>query len=1134
MKYRILVVLTIVAALNLSAAGARPGALNEARLVAERQLAVDKLEAAKSAATGEKKSARDRLQTIEQDSLIAKMRLDELKVELLSVSAGKDMMLIGAVQADIEEAQAVIEAATMEKMLCLRRIDNADKEQDAWNKRMQSLDLSLTMGLKVMLASAREIENREKMLDAAYREIDYQLSEIRKYMSRRQNAVASHAELRSRKDELIALRNHRVAIPPDSAGKRFNDAIERNMSAVVRSIRSQQEWFLMNKTLETLARRSLSFARIDLKTKQEYAAALKKKESEQLARDLDTQAEKAGGELDTLRSNLDQVWAAVKEGIAKSIKEMESSSAALAIAATVEEQTAARMVCDTARARYAFAIAVNDFIDEYFSLRKANSGFAREKADRAKSFYENNTVERLNGELTVLKESARTSVEYVTGMKTVAQRLEDQGEAARREAGVTPEGLGELRKSIDESFRDHLESSRSNPQAMVDRISSLFTNAAASGSGPTVDSRCQDLAGRLVFTLARQTALRERLVIAELWLDNTRNAIRSNEKRIANLMWDQNDPRLKWGVFQEFGGMGQEIVSDAVFAKDALALGVAARAGYASGSTVAVIAVLLVILIAVVIALRRYLAVRDRNAGPWIVAGYAKTIPWVAAGLLLITILMPGNTFAALAGMMMLALSLRYLVYVPFMALCESRRFPDPASGTGAAFLRAGRTIVTAGAAALVLWMAAGHLECRYDIARVAWNLWLFVASLVGIRLLLAPSFLARFVLSRDALTGLRTAWGTVTVACLIAGALALAPVFLSLDNLARMVAGTVCDCLSAVAAAFVVLWVIELLMRRAGVQGRLLTIFKYIVRAAVVAGVVVSVGLFWWGLANDVVLSPDAPDFIRQAVAALAASWSVFLRGWGYDLGSGMTAGRLVWGLSCFIASFWVSSFTKQLFNDHLLSRTPMDETTRLTFSTVLGYLIVVTGFLVGLNVAGSSLKNLALLAGAITVGLGFGLQNVVNNFVSSLMIHFSRTIRMGDYIEVAGSRGKVEEIGFRNTRITTDDGVTVLVPNGAFVGGNIVNWTNPRRQARLHVPVAVLRQADASVVIHLLVDIASAHKAILKNPQPTVEIKSVAADKIGMDLLAWTGSPEAMSGIVGDLSLQIDKILREKNLLA
>ncbi|MEI6808488.1 MAG: hypothetical protein WCN95_07175, partial [bacterium] len=701
MKFRILVALAIVAGIHLPAAGAWPGALNEARLAAEQQRAVDKLESAKSAAISEKKAARDRLQKIDQDSVIARKRLVDLKVELLSVSAGKDMRLIGAVQADIEEAQASVEAVAMDKMLCLRRIDNADKEQDAWNKRLQSLDLALTMGLKVMLASTREIENREKMLDAAYREIDYQLSEIRKYVSRRQNAVANYAELRSRQDELTALVNQRSAAPVDAAGKRFNDAIERNMSAVQMAIGSQQDWFLMNKALETLARRSLSFARIDLKTRQGYAAALKKKESEQVARDLDTQAEKVGGELDTLRSNLDQVWTEVKQGIAASAKEMESSSAALAMAATVEEQAAARMRCDTARVRYAFAQVLNDFLDEYFSFRKAIVGFAREKSDRAKSFHENNTVERLNRELTVLKESVRTSAEYVTGMKTVAQKLDDQAEAARRESGITQEGLAQLRINVDEAFRENMETSPSYPRSMVERMTGLYTNASVTGSGPAEDQR-KDLAGRLVFTLARQTAQRERLVIAGQWLDNTRSAIRSDEKRIANLMWDQKDPRLKWVIFQELDALGQEIASDAVFAKDAFALGVACRAGFAPVSTFVMIAALLVILVAVAFGVRRYLASRDRSPGLWIISGYAKTLPWITAGLLLVTVLIPGNAFATLVGMVVLAMSLRHLVYVPIMAFCDGRRFPAPDAGPGAAFLRAVRTILTAGTAALI------------------------------------------------------------------------------------------------------------------------------------------------------------------------------------------------------------------------------------------------------------------------------------------------------------------------------------------------------------------------------------------------------------------------------------------------
>jgi small-conductance mechanosensitive channel len=210
------------------------------------------------------------------------------------------------------------------------------------------------------------------------------------------------------------------------------------------------------------------------------------------------------------------------------------------------------------------------------------------------------------------------------------------------------------------------------------------------------------------------------------------------------------------------------------------------------------------------------------------------------------------------------------------------------------------------------------------------------------------------------------------------------------------------------------------------------------------------------------------------------------------------------------------------------------MDETTRLTFATILGYVIILMGFLVGLNVAGSSLQNLALLAGAITVGLGFGLQNVINNFVSSLLIHFGRTIRVGDYIEVGGTRGTVREIGLRNTMIATDDGITVLVPNGSFVSANIVNWTNPTRRVRLHIPLALARQADLTAATELAIATAKDHPAVSKEPAPLVEVRSVTAAQTSLELLAWTEKPERLATIMGELNLSLDRALREKGFVA
>lgn len=1134
MKHGIRFVVLLVWCASLStmavATVPQPDDRREELVAAERQRATKELDAAVSTVSTEKRSAAELAPKLDASTATARKELEELQAELLSASSSKDMGLIKAVQADLEAARARGDVAATRKMLSLRRVENAAKEQDAWNRRLQSLDLAQQMGLKVMLATTREIESRDKMLDAAAREVDYQLSQIRKYASRRQKAVVTLQELSDRKEELKNLLKTTTA-RQDAVTVRFLRAIDANIAATGDAIDAQQEWFLMNKMLETRSRRNLSFSRFDYKTRQQYAAALKKKESGQISGDLQAQAEKAEAELDSIRAGMDEAWSAAKKRVSDSAKEVDSAVAAIAQAATADEQAKARAAREEARDRHASAQARNDFLEEYFSLRKAVSGFIREKADRAKSSSENNTVDSLNRELMGLRESARTSEEYVTGMKTIRQKLQDQADACAREAAMSTGAMAELRRNIDGILASHLISSRPDPRAMMEGLISLCTNTGAALQGPTDMLRKQDAAGRIVFTVASQAALNERLSIAVQWLDNTRNAIRSAEKRIADLMWAQSDPRFNLIVFHEFASLGDQIVSDALFARDTFSLGVATRAGCASGARILFYAGLLIVVVILVVLIRGHLKGQP-GIMPWLAAESAKALPYVAAGVLLMKYVLPGNMCAVVAGMGLVAAALRYLLYLPLMACCKDRVFPR--DGAIAAFLLAIRTVITAGAIALVGWAAVAHLENRQDMVRVVRNLWVFAAGLAAVRLLLDPRLLGRLVLNSRSRAGMRTAWSTATAACLVGAAFALAPAVLSLDNMTRMVMLTVWECLSVVVAAFVVLWLAGLILRRLGLKGNLLLIFTHVARAVVAAGLVTSLGFVWWGLANDIILSPDAPVIVQAAVVSWSRGWEIFMRGWTYNLGDNMTVGRLVWGLACFIASFWVASLARKLFLKHVLARTPMDETTKLTFATVLGYLIVITGFLVGLNIAGSSLKNLALLAGAITVGLGFGLQNIINNFVSSLLIHFGRTIRVGDYIEVGGSRGTVHEIGFRNTRITTDDGVTVLVPNGAFVGGNIINWTNPKRQARLHVPVSVSRQVDQAAAMRLLVEIATAHAAILKDPPPTIEIKSVSADKLGMELLAWTGSPERMAATIGDLSLEIDKKLRQRNMLA
>ena len=139
---------------------------------------------------------------------------------------------------------------------------------------------------------------------------------------------------------------------------------------------------------------------------------------------------------------------------------------------------------------------------------------------------------------------------------------------------------------------------------------------------------------------------------------------------------------------------------------------------------------------------------------------------------------------------------------------------------------------------------------------------------------------------------------------------------------------------------------------------------------------------------------------------------------------------------------------------------------------------------------------------------------------------------MRVGDYIDVGGgARGVVREIGFRNTTILTDDGNTVLVPNGSFITANITNWTNPNRATRVHVPLTVSRSADLAEVMRLLTGLAAGHPRILRQPAPSIEVRAVAADKLSLELLAWTDQPGRQAAILGDLALDCDRELRARN---
>ena len=164
--------------------------------------------------------------------------------------------------------------------------------------------------------------------------------------------------------------------------------------------------------------------------------------------------------------------------------------------------------------------------------------------------------------------------------------------------------------------------------------------------------------------------------------------------------------------------------------------------------------------------------------------------------------------------------------------------------------------------------------------------------------------------------------------------------------------------------------------------------------------------------------------------------------------------------------------------------------------------------GLLVILQTAGVNLTTLNVLAGAAGVGLGFGLQNIVSNFFSGLIIMFERPIKVGDRIVVDEVEGEVISIGARSTLILTNDNINIIVPNSKFITENVVNWKYNDAKVRLRIPIGVAYGSDLRKVESLLLEVARSEEEVLDEPAPVVRFIEFGDSSLNFELRAWTTS--------------------------
>jgi small-conductance mechanosensitive channel len=229
-------------------------------------------------------------------------------------------------------------------------------------------------------------------------------------------------------------------------------------------------------------------------------------------------------------------------------------------------------------------------------------------------------------------------------------------------------------------------------------------------------------------------------------------------------------------------------------------------------------------------------------------------------------------------------------------------------------------------------------------------------------------------------------------------------------------------------------------------------------------------------------------------------------------------------------IAVFWFSSRTKRFLFNRFLVNSGLDRSLQYAISQIVSNAVLVIGIFIVLDNAGIHLGALTVFAGAVGVGVGFGLQNIASNFISGLVILAERPITIGDRVEVAGVTGQVEQIRARSTVIRTNDNITMIVPNTKFIDSPVTNWTYGDPRVRFRIPVGVAYGSDIDKVREALMAAGSENEHTLKDPAPSVFLEKFGESSIDFELVVWSSEMSFRPRRYrSDLNFAIERNLRQ-----
>lgn len=220
----------------------------------------------------------------------------------------------------------------------------------------------------------------------------------------------------------------------------------------------------------------------------------------------------------------------------------------------------------------------------------------------------------------------------------------------------------------------------------------------------------------------------------------------------------------------------------------------------------------------------------------------------------------------------------------------------------------------------------------------------------------------------------------------------------------------------------------------------------------------------------------------------------------------SSLTIGLLLTLVLSVALLLLISEWIKKLLVNKVLQRYHVERGTRQSIGTIVKYVLIIAGMFSILQTNGIDLSAFGILAGALGVGIGFGLQNITNNIISGLIILFEQPIKVGDRIEVGDIAGDVVRISARSTTVITNDNISVIIPNSKFIDDQVINWSHNEFRVRFNFPVGVSYKEDPEKIKNILVKIATDNPGVFKTPEPDVLFDEFDESSLNFDLRVWT----------------------------